>query len=244
MKIYINPLHDLGIILSTVSNALTESYKHILLGYGSDIQLDIIVQKNQCDKFKDSDPETNIERLEYVLSLFQKLVPLSFNTHIVDNIPFRSQAVYTSIWPMKHQWVGDKNQIMLKRPAPYGHKDFKSIQTRGLKMDPVYLYAKQYDLEVIEFDYTDPFDWIVDNIIHSKFVVSEYSAMAVLATFLRCPLKIVAEQELKFEIAGNIRPITFGNGNLGLNPRVDFPNKNGIIQQYENTIETLAIGDL
>jgi len=52
MKIYINPLHDLGIILSTISNALTEAYKHILLGHGSNIQLDILVDKNQIDSYE------------------------------------------------------------------------------------------------------------------------------------------------------------------------------------------------
>lgn len=236
--IYINPIHDVGIILSSVSNALTEQYKMILLGQQErKIHLDIVIQANQTGKFKEQDPESNLERLKYLISLFDELVPITYNIIQVEKIPFRSHAIYTSLWPFKKTWVGDKNYIMLKRNAN-GYHDFKNNQTRGLSFNNLKLYAKEKQMQIIEFDYSDKFEWIVENIIHSRFVVSEYSAMAIIATFLKCPLKIFSEKKLGEH---NGRTITFGNGNLGINPRVDFPNNTNLIQGYENSIENITM---
>lgn len=237
--IYINPIHDMGIVLSSISNALTEQYKMILLGQQErKIHLDIVVQANQTGKFKEQDPESNLERLEYLISLFDNLVPITYNVIQVEKIPFRSHALYTSLWPLKKRWIGDEDYIMLKRNAEYGYQDFEDNQTRGIKPYDLKLYAKEKGIQIIEFDYTDKFEWIVEKILHSRFVVSEYSAMGIIATFLRCPLKIFSEKEL---LTINGKTITFGNGNLGINPRVDFPNNESVIQAYETSIENITM---
>ncbi len=225
---------DLSVVISSISNHLTEYLKLVNFGFKSkNVKFAIIIDINEIDKFKKEDEETNLERLIFICNQFESNeLNLNFGIFSYEKpIPFLTHEVFNSFWPFKKKWIGDKNQIMIKKNSSVGY-DGHFCKTRNMNLKLFYEYAEKNNLNVVEFDYTNKFDFILDNMIHSKFVVSERSSLCVMATFALVPLYIVTERKMSLNIEQKERLITYGNGNLTTSKRIDHVLDGKITQSY------------
>lgn len=232
----INQCYDVGLVIVNISNRLTEHLKLFEMGLKSkNLNLSIIINQNEIGKFKIEDKETNLERLIFICEQFESNgLLLNFNIYSYEKpLPYLTHEYSNSFWQFKKKWIGDKNQIMIKRSSDIGYNNY-SMASRNIDLNFAYQYAKEQQLNVIEFDYTDKFENLLHNMIHSKFVISERSGLTVLATFSNVPVYLVTEEKLTFTIDGEERFISWGNGNLSLSDRIDHIIDGKIEQKYFN----------
>ena len=221
---------DVGMVVTTISNVLTHYLKLNQLGY-HDKDVDICLMIDQPEKFKKEDEETNLDRLKFVCSQFESNgLNINYNIYQTKSkLEYLAHESTNSLWYFKKQWIGDRNQIMIKRPSTTGYSGFE-WKNRGLNLEFAYQYAEENELEIIEFDYTNKFDWILEQMIHSKLIVSDRSGLTILGTFAKCPVILVTQEQITMYIGNEKRVATWGNGNLSLSSIIDHVN-NGQIEQ-------------
>ena len=228
--ILLSRCYDIGMVVTTISNVLTHYLKLNQLGY-HDKDVNICLMIDQPEKFKQEDKETNLDRINFVCNEFESNnLNVNYNIyHMKSKLKYLPHESTNSLWYFKKQWIGDYDQIMIKKPSSVGYSEFK-FKNRDLDLNFAYEYAEENKLKVIEFDYTNKFDWILEEMIHSKLIVSDRSGLTVLGTFSKCPVILVTEEQITMHIGNKERVVTWGNGNLSLSSIIDHVN-NGQIEQ-------------
>ena len=223
---------DIGMVVTTISNVLTHYLKLNQLGY-HDKDVNICLMIDQPEKFKREDKETNLDRLEFVCSQFESNgLNINYNIYRTENkLKYLPHESTNSLWYFKKQWIGDRNQIMIKRPSETGYSGFE-WKNRGLNLEFAYQYAKENGLKIIEFDYTNKFDWILEEMVHSKLIICDRSGLSILVTFAKCPVILVTQEQITMYIGNEERVVTWGNGNLSLSSIIDHVNKGQIEQKW------------
>jgi len=227
--IVLNTCWDSGLVITSIANRLTEYLKlHKLRLKPRDAKIAIILSKTELDKFKPEDEETNLSRVKFICEQFEDNgLNLNFNIYTsAEELKYASHEYVNSMWYFKRKWIGDKNQIMIKKSSNVGFDGFGD--NRGIDLSP--FYDTSYD--IIEFDYTNKFDWILDNMIHSKYVVSERSGLTTLGTFSQVPVYLVTNKKIEIFMNNKNRLITWGNGNLTTSNRIDNVTNGNITQGY------------
>jgi len=240
-NLIINPAHNIGVAVSTISNALVEEYKsNRILNNADPIELNIIIERGQAGKFKPEDPETNLERIEFIINQFdQRCIRFNYHITLVDHIPYTPHEIYTSILPFKRRWIGG-DKVMVKKDS--GGYDAFGVRHLGVS-DAI--KDKFEPSNVIEFSYEDKFDDIITNMCNCKCVYSEYSSFAVLATYVGCPLYIVTKQAMIMDVDSSFtnRPITLGNSNLTLQKNIGtFDHE--FVQRSVDNVYSLGLDDI
>ena len=234
-----------AVISMTIANALTHHLKLYNCGLiDSTIRFCIVINDCEKGKYKKEDEETNLERLVFVCNEFESNgLDIHYSFYSVDQINYAAHEQCNSMWYFKRQWIGDKNQIMVKKPSPVGYSGFE-FQTRNINLDFVYEYAKENHLEVVEFDYSSQYDWLLNEMIHSKFIVSEFGGLLTLGIFAKCPIFIVTEDLISVVVGGKRRVVTYGNGNLSTSSIIDHINQGSIKQKpYDGFLKCITPRD-
>lgn len=239
--IILNNCWDAGLTIVTIANRLTEYLKLYKLGLkDKNARIAIILSNNELGKFKEEDEETNLDRIKFTCHQFDDNgLILNFNIYAsTENLKYASHEYVNSMWYFKRKWVGDKNQIMIKKSSSVGWTGLGN--TRNIDLSSFY----DTSYEIIEFDYTNRFDWIIDNMIHSKYVVSERSGLTTLGTFSQVPVYLVAPKKIEIFMNGKNRPLTWGNGNLTTSNRIDNVIDGNITQgYYEGPLYNITLED-
>jgi len=224
-------LQNISMVSMTIANTLAHNLKLYTSGLISNkIKICIVINDYEKGKHKDTDEETNLERLVFLCNEFESNgLDIHYSIFSIDQINYIAHEQCNSMWYFKRQWIGNKNQIMLKKPSPVGYSGFE-FQTRNINLDFVYEYAEEKNLKIVEFDYGNNFDWILDEMTHSKFIISEFAGLPILGTFAKCPVFIVTEDIISYVIGGKRRAVTYGNGNLSVSFIIDHINQ-GLIEQ-------------
>lgn len=221
--------YDIGMIVTTIANVLTHYLKLYKLGF-HDKNVDICLVIDNPKKFKEEDEETNLERIQFVCNSFESNgLDISYSIYQSNDLNYLPHESTNSMWYFKKQWIGDKPQIMIKTPSEKGYAGFE-WKNRGLDLSFAYKYADDNNLEVIEFDYTKKFEWILEQMIHSQLIISDRSGLTILGTYSKCPVILVTEELITMHIGGEQRVVTWGNGNLSTSSMIDHVN-NGQIEQ-------------
>lgn len=208
---------DVSYIVCLISNTLCNLYKLHKLGLkDKHVKICIVTGPDVLERFKETDPETNINRLKFIINQFKEKdeFDVSYSIYVSrESLPYQSPEVSTGYWPFKRKWIGNKNQIAV-RTYPFNNYDSSTttfgFRHRGTDLSFYMDYAKTKGYDIVEYNYETSFDRMVDNFIASKFVVSDYSGLTCLANFIKAPTVIVTEEPLK--LFG--KPITWGIGNL------------------------------
>jgi hypothetical protein len=225
---------NIGLVILTLSNYLSDHLKLVKLGIKTkDVKLAIIIESSKIGKFKTEDLETNLDRIVFICNQFENNgLNLNFNIYGFEKeIPFLEQEISKSFWTFKDKWIGDKKQIMVKKSSSFGYDSF-GFRTRNINLKMAYDYAEKNNLEIVEFDYADRFANVLENMIHSKFVISERSGLMVMAAFAKVPVYLVSEQRLCINIDNEERLLTWGNGNLTTSSRIEHIEDGNIEQSY------------
>ena len=222
---------NVAMVSTTIANTLAHNLKLYSSGLiHNKIKICIVINEYEKDKHKEEDKETNLERLVFLCNEFESNgLDIHYSIFSVNQINYVAHEQCNSMWYFKKQWVGDKNQIMVKKSSPGGYSQFE-FRTRNINLDFVYEYAEEKNLEIVEFDYSNKFDWILNEMIHSKFIVSEFGGLPILGTFAKCPVFIVTEGLISVVVGGKRRVVTYGNGNLSTSSIIDHINQ-GLIEQ-------------
>ena len=213
-------------MVSSISNRLAHQYKLIMMGIlEPPIKITILVEERFIGKFKPEDKETNLDRIIFLCNEFEEPIDIKYSVYCVDRFKvgdeiFRSHDCHNALWSFKRKNIGDKPTIMLKTPSSQGYQPY-GYKTRNIDMRNVELYAKAHKLDIIEYDYTQRFDDILNNMIRCQRVYSERSGISLLAVFSHTPLYLVTEKKMVMELEGIERPLTWGSGNLTLNQACD-----------------------
>jgi len=224
--IFLRDLKDTSMIVSSISNRLAHQYKLIAMGIiEPPINITILVEERFIGKFKPEDKESNLDRIIFICNEFETPVPINYSIYCVDRFKikdefFRSHDCHNSLWSFKRKHIGDKKTILVKKPSNVGYQPY-GYATRNIDMSNTELYAKMHGFDIIEFDYTDRFSDILENMIHCQRVYSERSGIALLAVFSHTPLYLVTEKPMVMNIEGKDTPLTWGSGNLTLNQACD-----------------------
>lgn len=239
--IILNTCWDSGLVITTIANRLTEYLKLYKLKLkNKDAKIAIVLSKSELGKFKSEDEETNLQRVKFICEQFESNgLNLNFNIYASSKeLKYIPHEYVNSMWYFKKKWIGDKNQIMIKKSSSIGWKGLGD--NRGIDLSP--FYDTSYN--VIEFDYTNNFSWILENMIHSKYVVSERSGLTTLGTFSQVPVYLVTHKKIEVFMNNKSRLITWGNGNLTTSNRID-EVKNGNITQgyYEGPLYNITLKD-
>jgi hypothetical protein len=239
---------DASFILTTVSNSLCNYFKLYQLGVvDNNFKLAIITNSDVENKFKEEDPETNLQRMKIIINQFD-ISDLNFSCTIFtdeNDLPFRSAEVSTGVWPFKNKWIGDKKQIMIRTYSStdnvesttrrFGHR------IRNTDMSFYRTYAENHGLTVIEYGYETPFETMIENMIHSKFVVSDFSGLSIFSMFMDAPTLIVTEKKTEMYFCGQYKPVTFGIGNLTLHEGLDYIIDGKIVQiPFQGKVYSIA----
>ena len=231
-------LWDLNVTAGQISASLAKAQK---INEISDIHvwsIRIIVDAKKLGKFKDKDKETNLERLVYLINSFTKTdFVVDYTIFEVDNIPFSDIETWTSIWPFKKQWIGDKDYIAVYKAESTGFDQY-TAQVRGIKLDGI----NEYNIR--EFGYSDKWEDIVNCMIHAKFVVTERTTLMCLAILTSTPILLVSKPKLEMFLGNEMRPVLLGNGNLGLTYNVSHFEENKIVQKYFTGVKNIDVSDL
>lgn len=215
---------DVSLILFQISNTITDHYKLLQLGLKTkDLSIAIICNPEALEKYKPEDPESNIQRLIYMCSLFHNsLINIEFSIWVTNDSLYQPHEISNSVWYFNKEWIGDGNYILIKRPnTSVRHEHLFDNTIRGVDYKPVEEFANENNLDVISYDYDDEMEKIVDLMIHAKFVVSEFSGLSSLAIFIKCPLIIYTSQPFTMFLGGKERVISYGSSNLTLSPTTD-----------------------
>jgi len=225
----IKDMWDLGVSGSQIAMSIARAQKiHEVKGLMKWSIL-ILVDEKKVGKFKESDKETNLDRLKFICNSFlQPEFEVIYTIATVPNIPYKDTEVFTSLWPFKKQWIGDGDYIMIYRASEFGFDSY-TVKTRGIHL-PGNIYK---DYNIREFDYTDKWEDLVEAMVHAKMIVSERTTLLALALFTQTPTLLVSQPKLEMFLDGKMRPVLYGNGNLGMSWNVDHYNEK-IEQDYMN----------
>ena len=234
-----------ALVSTTIANTLTHNLKLYNCGLiDNTIKICIVINDYEKGKYKEEDKETNLERLIFICNEFETNgLDIHYSIFSVDQINYAAHEQCNSMWYFKRKWIGDKNQIMVKKSSPVGYSQFE-FKTRNINLDFVYEYAEEKNLEVIEFDYSSKYDWLLNEMIHSKFIVSEFGGLSILGVFAQCPVFIVTEGLISIVIGGERKVVTYGNGNLSTSSIIDHINQGSIEQKpYNGFLECITPQD-
>lgn len=224
--IFLRDLKDTSMMVSSISNRLAHQYKLVMMGIlEPPIKITILVEERFIGKFKPEDKETNLDRIIFLCNEFEEPIDIQYSVYSVDRFKvkdeiFRSHDCHNSLWSFKRKHIGDHNTIMIKTPSNDGYQPY-GYRTRNINMSQAELYAKSFGYDVVEYDYTQPFDDVLNNMIHTQRVYSERTGISLLAVFSHTPLYLVTEKKMVMELEGIERPLTWGSGNLTLNQACD-----------------------
>lgn len=251
---------DVSKILLQISSTLCEHYKLWKVGL-SDNNCNVAIHINDSGllRYKPSDPETNLARLIYICSLFEHRSDFSFSFGIFrnNNIQnYSSPEVGTGFWPFTNRWKGDEDVILLRGTdsetyhnitmndelsAPWT-KNYRN--TSGQFYKKYLTYAEDNNYQVSYFDYSCKFESIIDKMIHSKMVVSDFSGLTCLALFVGVPTVLITENDLT---SLSFRPVTWGGGNITMGNMISQHNNEQFVQSvleapiYNSTPDSLLI---
>jgi len=232
---------DVSLILLSISNTLVEHYKQYQLGLKSKYcNITIAIQDGHQYKFKESDPETILERLLFLCNQFKRNeMHFRFGIGVVGDLQgYTSPEVASGFWPFARQWNGKSSTIMIRRQTPtrdsFGENYLNKSEpvTRDVDLSAWEEYAYQHHLDIIYFDYNDKFDYIVDNMITTKMVVSDHSGLAAMSLFTGTPFIMVTHKNIHNELTKTNRPVTIGHGHLTMNHQLFSLVGDQLVQGY------------
>jgi len=201
----------------------------------------LVVDENKLDKFKESDKETNLDRLKFLTRNFKQPdnFEVAYTIATVKDIPYKDTEVFTSLWPFTKQWKGGGGYVLTYRASEFGFNSY-SVKTRGIHL-PGNIY-KDYRIE--EFSYRDKWDDVLDWMIYADLVVAERTTLLAMALWTNTPTLLVSQPKLEMYLDGKVRPILYGNGNLGMSWNVD--HYDGTIKQdyFDAPLKNVGVEEL
>lgn len=222
----IKDMWDLGVSGSQIAMSIAKAQKIHQLSPLMGWSIRIVVSEAHLGKFKETDRETNLDRLKFLTRNFkQPEFPVTYTIATVEDIPYKDTEIFTSLWPFEKQWIGDGDYIMVYRSHSFGFDSY-TVKTRGIPVPAAYKY------NIVEFDYSDPWDKLTEKLIHCKCVVSERTTLAALCLFTNTPTFMVSQPKLEMYLDGEMRPLLYGNGNLGMSWNIDHYINNRVEQKY------------
>lgn len=215
--IIIKDMWDLGVSASQIAMSLSKAQKLYEIDQCLGWNILLLVDEKSVGKFKEADEETNLDRLKFIVNSFKNPdFEVSYTIATVPNIPYKDTEIFTSLWPFEKRWIGDGDYVLVYRAGEFGFDSY-TVKTRGIPL-PGSLYR---DYNVKEFSYTTKWETLVDLMIHSKMVVAERTTLLALALFTNTPTLLVTQPKLEMFLDGKMRPLLYGNGNLGMAWNVD-----------------------
>lgn len=240
-KLIIKDMWDLGVSGSQIAMSIAKAQKLYEIDQCLGWSILILVDEKRLGRFKESDKETNLERLKFLINNFKQ--PTGFEVvytiATVKDIPYKDTEIFTSLWPFEKQWKGGGGYVLNYKATEFGFDSYVG-KTRGIHL-PGQIY-KDYRIE--QFSYRDKWEDVLEWMIHADLVVSERTTMLAMAMWTNTPTLLVSQPKVEMFLDGEMRPILYGNGNLGMTWNVDhFTDK--IEQDYFRApLKNVAVDEL
>ena len=242
-RLIIKDMWDLGVSGSQIAMSIAKAQKfyEVAKPLAFTWSILLVVDEKKLGKFKDSDKETNLDRLKFLTRNFKKPAEfeVAFTIATVEDIPYKDTEIFTSLWPFEKQWKGGGGYVLTYRATEFGFDDY-TAKTRGIHL-PGQIY-KDYRIE--EFNYTDKWDKVLDAMIHADLVVSERTTLLAMALWTNTPTLLVSQPKLEMYLDGKMRPVLYGNGNLGMSWNIDHYDGNIKQDYFDAPFKNVSVEEL
>ena len=157
----------------------------------SPFRIAIIVARHHTRKFKPTDADRTIHRIEWLVKNF---VPPSCGAivsfYISDEMEAWIDGGFSThaLWKTKQQWIGDGDYVTLQTPEGLSDSGNNWKQKNIQKLiESVRLNAIAHNLKVKYIDYTMSYDTVSELLMHTKKHFSYIGASYFIAALMRTP---------------------------------------------------------